>query len=203
MRQLHLSQDADGLFHCGGRIYNAALSESAKFPILLPPKYMLMSLIIYSEHCQMLHAGINTTLTAIQQQFWIPTARQHIKSLLCHCTICRRHGGKPYATPDLRPLLEIPTCDLIPFTITGINFIGALNVCQNNTENKVYICLFTCATSCAVHLEFVTDLTVETFLLAFRRFKSLRLVPKVVVSDNASTYLAGADQLQWLCQSDT
>ena len=163
---------------------------------------MLTSLIIYSVHSQMFHAGTNTTLKAIRQQFWIPTARQRIKSLLRHCTTCRRHGGKPYATPDPPPLPEIRTRDTIPFTITGIDFTGALYVHQDSTENKVYICLFTCATSRAIHLEVVTDLIVENFLLAFRRFTSCRSVPKIVMSDNASTYLAAADELQRLLQSE-
>ena len=204
IRQLRLFLDADGLIHCGGRIHNVPLSESAKFPILLSPKHKLTSLIIYSLHCQMFHAGTNTTLTAVRQQFRIPTARQCInyKSHLRHYTTCWRHGGKPYATPDLPSLPEIRTHDSIPFTITGIGFTGALYVCQNSTEIMVYICLFTCATSRAVHLEVVTDLTVETILLSFRRFTSRRSVPKTVVSDNASTYLAAADELQRLRQSD-
>ena len=190
VRQLRLFLDADSLIWCCGRIHNAPLSESAKFPILLPPKHMLTSLIIYSVHSQMFHAGTNTTLTAIRQQFWIPIARQSIKSLLRHCTTCRRHGGKPYATPDPPPLPEIRTRDTIPFTITGIDFTGALYVRQDSTENKVYICLFTCATSRVIHLEVVTDLTVESFLLDFRRITSRRSVPKIVMSDNASTYFS-------------
>ena len=64
IRQLHHFLDVDSLIHCGGRIHNALLSESAKFSILLPPKHMLMSLIIYSVHCQMLHTGTDTTMTA-------------------------------------------------------------------------------------------------------------------------------------------
>ena len=50
-------------------------------------------------------------------------------------------------------------------------------------ENKVYVCLFTCAVSRAVHLEIVTDLSVETFLQAFRRFSSRKSLPKILVSD--------------------
>ena len=177
-------------------------TDNTTLSTIVSPPATATSLIIYSVHCQMFHAGTNTTLTAIRQQFWIPTARQRIKSLLRHCTTCWRHGGKPYATPDPPPLPEIRTRDSIPFTITGIDFTGALYICQNSTEIKVYICLFICATSRAVHLEVVTDLTVETFLLAFRRFTSRRSVPKIVVSDNASTYLAAADELQRLLQSD-
>ena len=137
-----------------------------------------------------------------QQKFWIPTARQRIKSQLRQCVTCCKHSGKQYQIPDPPPLPQIRTCASIPFTITGIDFPGALYVCNYHTEEKVYICLFTCATSHAIHLEVVTDLTVDTFLLAFRRFASRRSLPHIVVSDNASTYLAAADELQHLLQSE-
>ena len=58
-----------------------------------------------------------------------------------------------------------------------MDFTGALYVKQNNEEVKVYVCLFTCATSRAVHLEVVTDLTTATFLLAFHRFAAQRSLP--------------------------
>jgi len=55
-------------------------SETAKFPLLLPPsKHWLTSLIIRSVHIQLFHAGTNATLTASRQKFWAPTARQCIK----------------------------------------------------------------------------------------------------------------------------
>ena len=159
-------------------------------------------MIIHSVHAQLFHAGTNATLTAIRQGFWIPTARQRIKSQLRRCVICRKHSGKPYQIPDPPPLPQIRTCASIPFMITGTDFTGALYAWNNHTEEKVYIYLFTCATSCAIHLEVVTDLTVETFLLAFRRFTGHRSLPQIVVSDNASTYLAAADELQQLLQSE-
>ena len=72
---------------------------------------------------------------------------------------------------------------------------------RNGDENKVYICLFTCAVSRALHLEIVTDLTVETFLQAFRRFSSHKSLPKILISDNASTYMAAAAELLKLFNS--
>ena len=47
--------------------------------------------------------------------------------------------------------------------VTGVDFTGALYVCATEGERKVYLCLFTCAASRAIHLEIVTDLTVEFF----------------------------------------
>jgi len=51
-------------------------------------------------------------------------------------------------------------------------------------------------TSQAIYLEEVTDLFVETFLLAFRWFASHKSLPQVIVSDNASTYSAASEELQ-------
>jgi len=76
--------------------------------------------------------------------------------------------GKPYTIPDPPPLLEIRTCESDTFSVTEIDFIGAVYVRHLNTEAKLYICLFTCAASRAMHLEVVTDILVETFLLALR-----------------------------------
>ena len=85
----------------------------------------------------------------------------------------------------------------------GVDFTGALYVREGETERKIYICLFTCATTRAVHLEIVLDMTVESFMLAFRKFTSRRSLPRRMISENASTYLAAADELQQLFDSPT
>ena len=130
-----------------------------------------------------------------------PAARQFIKSIIRNCVICRKVSGKPYPTPDPAPLPSIRTQDVHPFTYTGVDFSGALYVRHGGEEIKVYLCLFTCATTRALHLEIVQDLSTETFLLAFRKFAARRSLPTIMVSDNASTYLSAADEIQSLMQS--
>ena len=202
VRQLRLFLDREGFLRCGGRIHNAPLTEDAKFPYLLPPRHLFTALVVYSTHAKLYHSGVNSTVTAIRQTYWIPTARQYVKTLLRRCTICRKQLGKPYATPDPAPLPKNRTQNLPPFTITGVDFTGALYIHHNNEEQKVYICLFTCATTRAVHLEIVTDLSMETFLLAFRRFASRKSTPHIMMSDNASTYMSAAEELTKLLQSE-
>ena len=121
--QLHLFLDANHLLRSNDRIHSAPLSEVTKFPFLLPPKHQLTSLIIHSVHLQLFHAGTNATLTAIRQKFWIPTARQQIKSQLHRCVISCKHSGKPYQKPDPPPLPQIQTCTSVPFMITGIDLL--------------------------------------------------------------------------------
>jgi len=158
-------------------------------------------MIIRNTHARMIHSGTNSTVTAIRQSFWIPKLRQCVRSLLRSCTVCKRHCGKPYALPDSPPLPEIRVHDVAPFTVTGIDFTGALYVQMNGVESKVYLCSFTCATNRGVHLEIVTDLTTNTFLLALRRFASRKSLPRVIVSDNGSTYLSAAEELRELLSS--
>ena len=203
VRQLRLFLDSDGLLRCGGCIHNAPVSETAKFPFLLPPKHPLSRLIILDIHIKLCHSGTNATLTGLRQSFWIPAARQYVKSILHHCVTCHKVNGRPYAAPDPPPLPQLRTQDVHPFTFTGVDFTGALYVQQGKEEVKVYLCLFTCATTRAVHLEIVQDLTADTFLMAFRKFAGRRSLPTIMMSDNGSTYLSAASELRSLMESPT
>ena len=165
--QLRLFIDSNGLIQCGGRIHNAPLTQLAKFPYLLPTKHPFTALVVYAAHAKIYHSGIGTTVTTLRQSYWIPRARQYVKSLFRRCVICRKHSGKPYAAPDPVPLPKARIQDVHPFSVTGLDFTGALYVHNRGEEVKVYI--YACATSRAVHLEVVADLSVETFLLAFHR----------------------------------
>ena len=202
VRQLRLFLDSEGFIRCGGRIHNAPLSQLARFPYLLPSRYSFTTLIIHDTHTRLYHCGVNSTITALRQTYWIPAIRQCVRNLLRHCTTCRRHIGKSYSPPDPAPLPKSRTQDVNPFTFTGVDFTGALYVRNGSEEVKAYVCLFTCATSRAVHLEVVTDLSTATFMLAFRRFVGRRSLPELMISDNATTYEAAADELKKLFSSE-
>ena len=110
--------------------------------------------------------------------------------------------GKPYKAPDPPPLPKARVGEPRPFAVTGVDFTGTLYVKNSSGEQKAYICLFTCASTRAVHLEIVTDLSADTFLLGFRRFAARRSLPSLMLSDNASTYLAVAEDLKILFESN-
>ena len=201
MRQLRLYLDGDSLIRCGGRIHNAPLDQPTKFPYLLPRKHPLTDMIIKDTHKKLHHGGTAITVTAIRQVFWIPTIRQRVRSILRRCVTCAKTMGKPYKTPDPPPLPKTRVGSARPFAVTGVDFTGTLYVKEPVGEHKAYICLFTCASTRAIHLEIVTDLSTETFLLAFQRFASRRSLPSIILSDNASTYLAAAEELKILFES--
>lgn len=64
----------------------------------------------------------------------------------------------------------------------------------------MYLAPFTCAVTRAVHLELVSDQTIENFLLALKRFIARRGLYKIIYSDNDKTFKR-ADQERELWKS--
>ena len=203
VKQLQLYLDEDGYIRCGGRIHNAPLTPLARFPYLLPAKHPLTRMLVLDAHERQLHAGTSALISHIRQRYWIPSIRQYIQSLLRKCVQCRKVTGKPYAAPDPPPLPKIRVQDAVPFTVTGVDFTGALHIRSKTGSEKAYICLFTCASTRVVHLEVVKDMSEESFIQAFRRFTSRKSLPRTMVSDNATTFNAAANTIHGLIQSTT
>lgn len=151
---------------------------------------------------RILHSGVNMTISKLRQLFWIPRIRQLVRKLLRRCVICRNVEGKLYCAPNHPLIPSIRLQKATPFTATGIDFTGALVIRDNNgTISKSYICLFTCAATRAIHLHVVTCLTKNSFLQAFRRFTRWKSIPKVVVTDNATTFVSANEKINRLFES--
>lgn len=74
------------------------------------------------------------------------------------------------------------------FQATGLDFAGPLTVKGESSEDKSYILLLTWASSRAINLEHVPDMSVSAFLRSFKRFVARRGVPDLVVHDNFKTF---------------
>ena len=61
----------------------------------------------------------------------------------------------------------------------------------------MYVCLFTCASTRAVHLELTCALNVDNFLLAFRWIVGRRRLPVTLISDNAKTFRSSSKEIQF------
>ena len=84
-----------------------------------------------------------------------------------------------------------------PFQHTGVDFTGHLWVKNEEGEVvKMYILLFTCLNVRAEHIELVPDMSTHQFVLAFTRFTNVYGIPSHLYSDNAKSFIAGAEILQ-------
>ena len=65
------------------------------------------------------------------------------------------------------PLPKSRAQDAHRFTSTNVDFNRALYTRSGSEDVKVYVCLFMCATSIAIHLKVVKDLSNTTFCWPF------------------------------------
>ena len=136
------------------------------------------------------------TLTTIREEYWILKGRQAVKQVIQHCVTCKTMDGLAYPAVNPPDLPNTLVSDDPPFSNTGIDFAGPLYVNQAMQSIKTYVCLFTCASTRAVHLELVPNLNADSFLLAFRRFASRRGLPSTLLSDNAKTFKSACKEIR-------
>ena len=201
---LSLFTDDKGILRCGGRLKNAPIPFNARFPIFLPRLSHFTDLVISECHLKVLHNGVRETLTELRSCFWVTKGRQAVKTVIRRCSVCKKIEGRNYAVPPSPPLPDFRLSDEFAFTRVGVDFAGPMFVrdvfCKKGEMNKVYIDLFTCATSRAVHLELVPSLNAESFIRALTRFKGRRGTPTLIVSDNGKTFKDS--RVQAYCQRD-
>ncbi|XP_064469845.1 uncharacterized protein LOC135384579 [Ornithodoros turicata] len=176
-----------GVLRLTGRLQYADDTEEVKHPILLPKEHPLTRHIAEGAHRRTLHGGVQATLTDLRQRWWITQARQLVKSILLRCRVCARFRATR-ATAPTGPLPADRINRSHPFDTNGIDFAGPVYAKTGGAPQKSYIALFTCATTRAIHLELVSDLTSKSFIMAFRRFISRRGPPSTVYTDNALTF---------------
>ncbi|XP_075151945.1 uncharacterized protein LOC142225974 [Haematobia irritans] len=187
----------DGLLRGNGRLVNAPnLSIEAKNPIILPTKHLFTRLLVESYHTKFQHINTSTVMNEIRQRFWVPSLRRLLNSVQSSCRVCRLHRAKP-SQPQVAPLpIDRVTPYVRPFTYTGVDYFGPLNVTVRRQREKRWVCLFTCLTVRAVHLELSTDLSTDAFLLCLRNFVNRRGLPLVIRSDNGTNFVGVAKELQ-------
>ena len=204
VKQFGLYLDELGLLKCGGRLHNSSMPLSTRNPILLPSNNKFVELLVRDNHTRVQHNGVKDTLTTIREKYWILKGRQVVKRIIKTCVICRRAEGKPYSSPPSPDLPEFRVSEEPPFTNVGLDFAGPLLVRRDTVEDiyKVYILLFTCASTRALHLELTQTLNVQSFLLAFRRFASRRGLPARLISDNAKTFKSSCKEIRRITRSE-
>ena len=208
IRELRLFLSGDGLIRCNTRLHEAKfLSYVAKNPILLPASDHLSDLIIQKYHELVKHGSERCTVAALRERFWVIRARQQVRRVLQSCQFCKRSANVGYKVPDEANLPAERLSTSPAFTYIGIDFAGPLYLKyfdQDVGSNKAYICLITCASSRAVHLEVTQTLSVPSFMRAFKRFVARRSTPTVIFSDNGRTFKGASEEVKefvsFLCQ---
>ena len=135
--------------------------------------------------------------------FWSSKIRTRVKYLLLRCVTCRRQRAKTIAKPSLPPLPAERVQWQRPFATIGVDHTGHFYARDAQAQRiKLYICLFFCATTRAVHLKVVDNLTTKSFILCLRCLAAAKGMPSVILSNNHRTFISGEKFLLDLQEDD-
>ena len=197
LRKLTPFLDEEGLLRVGGRLtYANNLSREERHPIILPSEGKLTELIISHTHIALLHSPTERTHTELRATYWILKGRRTVNRILQRCEECRRLRALPQQ-PQMAPLPEARVTAFQPaFFNTGVDYMGPFYITVKRSVEKRWICLFTCLSTRAVHLELAQDLSSASFLNMLTIFSSLRGKPGHIYCDNGTNLRGGARILQ-------
>lgn len=186
----------DNLLRVGGRLSRGAMPEEVKHPLILFKDQHIATLILRHVHQRLGHSGRNHTLAKVRKRFWITSANAAVRKIINECSFCRRYNGRSVEQKmaDL-PLVRILP-DLPPFTNTGVDYFGPIEVRRGRSTCKRYGVLFTCMASRAVHLEVAASLDTDACINALRRFISRRGQVAHLTSDNGTNFIGADSELK-------
>ena len=187
LRKLNPTISDSGILVVHGRLGESFMSDQAKRPIILSPDHILTKLIVSWYH-NVFHGGIEWVLSLVRKQFWIPRGRKIVKSVARKCLLCKKLFSKPQPQ-FMAPLLKERCDPQFPFIHVGLDCCGPFLEKYKRATVKVWVCLFTCMVTRAVHLERLTGLDTESFINGLRRFVARRGNPKVIFCDNGTNFV--------------
>ena len=89
-----------------------------------------------------------------------------------------------------------------PFLTVRVDYCGPIYIKEKSFRNRnkliVYVAIFVCMCTKAVHLELVSDLTTEAFIALLKRLFSRRGKAKLIFSDIATNFVGASRELKEL-----
>ena len=193
-KQLHL--DKHGIIRSHGRLEKALEPTLNNSQILINGYHPFVQSYIRYKHKHLNCSSKAYTLHTVRKELVGPYLTVNVNKVVRECFACRVLRARPYYYPQMPALPPERLAAENPFAVCGIDYSGPHHVKQGRASVKVWIALFTCMVSRAVHLEIVPDLTADSFLLALRTMSWYKAPPKVIMTDNATNFTKSAKILK-------
>ena len=176
--------EEDGTIRVKGRLKHSNLAYNAKHPLL------------EKAHRDNLHEGTEYVRNMLQHEYWIIGLGNASRKIKSRCIKCRHRNANPIHPPIADLPRERLDEHIFPFTHTGLDYFGPIEVKFLRRTLKRWCCLFTCLTTRAVHIEVAQSFNTESCLAAVTRFIARRGYPSTIISDNGTNFVRAAKELK-------
>ena len=218
LRNLPVLLDENDVIRLKSRFHTAStLAFDYKNPAIIPKGLLAEKLVLWT-HQSLFHCSQRQTFNTLRRKYWFIGGFGYVKELvrkLCKVPRCR---FVKFASPMMAPLPSIRIDNPRPWKNVGIDYLGPLTCahecseeglapekhknCPHPQARKIWMSLFTCFHTRAIHVEIVEDCSTRSFMNAFRRFVGRFGKPITFYSDNARHFIAANKQLQSLKNLD-
>lgn len=156
----------------------------------------MTNLLIRQADNNLKHPGAEWFFTELRRKYWILRGHEAIRREQHSCPECQRWRAQPVNPkmadlPPTRLRLHQPA-----FFSTGIDCFGPMQVKVGRRSEKRWGLLFKCLTTRAVHIEVLSSINADSFLMALRRFISRCGKPAELLSDQGTNFRGGDRELQ-------
>ena len=163
------------------------MSYNKREVMLLPFAHPISKLYTRFIH-NINHSGIASTVSKVRRKFWILKLQIIAKSIIHHCTTCKKERKIRYE--QIMSSLPVERLKPVPAWLhTSLDYFGPFEIhgeVNKRARGKAYGLIFNCMQTRAVHIELCPDYSADKFLSAFRRFIAIRGFPKILFSDKGS-----------------
>ncbi|KAM9744816.1 uncharacterized protein ACNS7B_009326 isoform 1-T1 [Menidia menidia] len=185
------------LIRVGGRLRRCdTIDEEMLHPILLDPQHPVTRLIIRDYDFRLAHPGPQRVFAELRRRFWILRGRAAVKKHQHSCPECQKWRG----TPVVPKMADLPPSSVRlhkpAFYSTGMDCFGPYLIKIGRRTEKRWGIVFKCLTIHAVHLDLLTSVDTDAFLMALRRFIARRGKPHELLSDQGTNFRGGNSELQ-------
>ncbi len=167
----------------------------ANLPVLTK-EHKLSELYAQAAH-EIGHEGMASTLHRTRKRVWIIHGRALADFVKSKCTECRLKEKK-CMEQKMGPLPDHRVQVGAMFQSVAIDLFGPVEYQQHVKKRQVgkgWGVVFVCTTTSALHVEFMDTYSTDSFLMALRRFMSIRGTPTRFQSDRGEQLVAAAKQV--------
>ncbi|KAE8292497.1 hypothetical protein D5F01_LYC09867 [Larimichthys crocea] len=187
----------DELIRVGGRLHHSSqLDPEAIHPVVLDTQHPITQLIIKDIDEQLHQPGPERVFSEIRRKYWIPRGREAVRRHQRGWTECQRWRSKP----EIPKMADLPPARLRlfkpAFFSTGVDCFGPYSIKIGRRSEKHWGILFKCMTTRAVHVDILSSIDTDAFLMALRRFIARRGKPFELLSDQGTNFKGGDRELQ-------
>ncbi|KAI2663445.1 Methionine--tRNA ligase [Labeo rohita] len=132
----------------------------------------------------------------MRRYYWILRGREAIRRHQLSGVECQRWRAKP----NIPKMAELPPARLHlmkpAFYSTGVDCFGPFLIKRGRSNEKRWGIVFKCMTTRCVHLDLLSNMDTDSFLMAVRRMVARRGTPSEILVDQGTNFRGGDKELQ-------